>query len=41
MEKSEILPPFPQQRYDGGDEEERVTNINIPVEETAIDADIF
>ena len=41
VEKSEILPPFPQLKDDGVDEEERVTSINIPVEETAIDAKIL
>ena len=37
MEKSEILPPFPQQSDDGDDEKERVPSINILVEKAAID----
>ena len=38
VEKSEILPPFPQQNDDGGGEKKRPANSAVIVEKTAADA---
>ena len=40
VEKSEILPPFPQQNDDGGDEKKRPANIAVIVEKTAAEETI-
>ena len=36
MEKSEIFPPFPQQNSDGDDEERRINNIAVIVENPVV-----
>ena len=38
VEKSEILPPFPQQNDDGGGEKKKPANFAVIVEKTAADA---
>ena len=36
VEKSEIFPPFPQQNNDGDDEERRIINIAVIVENPVV-----